>query len=705
MLFSTQYCVVLDLLISWLLISPTVVLSEKRSPFSTTSSSVASERIVLNDAPVSHRSVGAANLAKLVSPPDPPPLETIEDVEMLSYFVMWNYYGRFRPLFTEEEENQEELESTNFYRINDKENDQEGSNHSYTGHSRQNENDEETHLNETLRFSEKSLHQFLEDLRSGKLDQRNRRTPEQPLNLDCSQVDTPLFKRLRAEFPGQLYLERMRALCRAATQCHSTDSILSLIRTPSPFIPSSVSLINSTSSSTFANSARPVNVSPTDEMRFSQSIVRLCPLILFQLQDQKCTAKREEDLNMNLPRPSAKSVWGFSFLFVTIISFCSLIGVTVLPFTSRSSYQSSLSLFEGLAAGSLMGSALFHLIPQSFNLVSGGDDYLWKALSIFGGIYLFFWSELLMKTITELRRRSKLQVRSEKSTTDCNGAATAAEDLLPKKVFFVPNGQPPRTDKNFLPRRMANPNNMQMTKSENSIDRHDSPSPDGPVEMSMEQLPGNHSTYNHNHSTNSNHQHHGHNYQNRQEDSPLCRWAETSPPPPTHGDAVPGQIATVAWMIIFGDGLHNFIDGLSIGAAFSESIMSGISVSVAVICEEFPHELGDFAVLLASGMSLRQAIGYNFLSACSCYVGMAIGILIGDLSQSASYVLALAGGMFIFISLSIVKSFLVHCSCIRTLKVIALQNLGILTGVGSLFLLAKYSEFIKFEGFAPPRIV
>ena len=53
-------------------------------------------------------------------------------------------------------------------------------------------------------------------------------------------------------------------------------------------------------------------------------------------------------------------------------------------------------------------------------------------------------------------------------------------------------------------------------------------------------------------------------------------------------------IKPVAWMVIFGDGLHNFIDGLSIGAAFSESLLAGISVSVAVICEELPHELGTF---------------------------------------------------------------------------------------------------------------
>jgi len=45
--------------------------------------------------------------------------------------------------------------------------------------------------------------------------------------------------------------------------------------------------------------------------------------------------------------------------------------------------------------------------------------------------------------------------------------------------------------------------------------------------------------------------------------------------------------------VLFGDSLHNVIDGMSIGAAFSENVTAGISLSVAIACEEFPHEIGN----------------------------------------------------------------------------------------------------------------
>lgn len=46
-------------------------------------------------------------------------------------------------------------------------------------------------------------------------------------------------------------------------------------------------------------------------------------------------------------------------------------------------------------------------------------------------------------------------------------------------------------------------------------------------------------------------------------------------------------------MITLSDGLHNFIDGLAIGASFTASVFQGVSTSVAILCEEFPHELGE----------------------------------------------------------------------------------------------------------------
>lgn len=56
------------------------------------------------------------------------------------------------------------------------------------------------------------------------------------------------------------------------------------------------------------------------------------------------------------------------------------------------------------------------------------------------------------------------------------------------------------------------------------------------------------------------------------------------------------DIGTLAWMITLSDGLHNFIDGLAIGASFTVSVFQGISTSVAILCEEFPHELGECTI-------------------------------------------------------------------------------------------------------------
>lgn len=64
----------------------------------------------------------------------------------------------------------------------------------------------------------------------------------------------------------------------------------------------------------------------------------------------------------------------------------------------------------------------------------------------------------------------------------------------------------------------------------------------------------------------------------------MCRWLR--------GQRI-SSIKTVAWMITLSDAVHNFIDGLAIGASFTVSVLTGFSTSTAIVCEEFPHELGE----------------------------------------------------------------------------------------------------------------
>lgn len=121
----------------------------------------------------------------------------------------------------------------------------------------------------------------------------------------------------------------------------------------------------------------------------------------------------------------------------------------------------------------------------------------------------------------------------------------------------------------------------------------------------------------------------------------------------THGHvhSPPSSFSAVAWMVIMGDGLHNFTDGMAIGAAFSNNIAGGFSTALAVFCHELPHELGDFAILLQAGMPARQAIYYNMLSSVLSFIGAVIGILIGEAPEASAWIFACAAGMFLYIAL------------------------------------------------------
>ena len=78
-------------------------------------------------------------------------------------------------------------------------------------------------------------------------------------------------------------------------------------------------------------------------------------------------------------------------------------------------------------------------------------------------------------------------------------------------------------------------------------------------------------------------------------------------------------------LIVVGDTVHNFVDGLLIAAAFLQSTELGIIAAAAIIAHEIPQEVGDFLILLHSGYTRARALAMNLLSSCATVVGGVIG--------------------------------------------------------------------------------
>ncbi|KAH9518798.1 hypothetical protein Btru_006301 [Bulinus truncatus] len=344
--------------------------------------------------------------------------------------------------------------------------------------------------------------------------------------------------------------------------------------------------------------------------------------------------------------PSTEASWGYSMLFVTLINLCSLTGALILPCMKLAKYKLLLMFMVALAVGTLAGSGLLFLIPENTNFKKKCDELATQD------------------AVTTSFRRIPID----------NSIPEKDFSNIPENIGGMCNSQPDSNSSSYsICSEAAIPevhdNEGHHLHGDNNKTSADEGCGDAPYTISIacEKHVGN----GHSHHHRGHHQHQG-------------------------------EVAPVAYMIIFGDALHNFIDGLSIGSAFTQSIMTGIGVSVAVFCEELPHELGDFAVLLNSGMRFRRAILYNFLSACTCYIGVIIGILLGENTMSHEWIFAVAGGMFLYISLVDMMPEMNTAAespegkQFGEFNTFILQNFGILTGYGIMLVMALYSGNISF---------
>jgi zinc and cadmium transporter len=107
----------------------------------------------------------------------------------------------------------------------------------------------------------------------------------------------------------------------------------------------------------------------------------------------------------------------------------------------------------------------------------------------------------------------------------------------------------------------------------------------------------------------------------------------------------------LGYLILIGDGLHNLLGGLAVGASFVADVRVGLTIWLAAAAHEIPQELGDFGVLVHGGWSRGHALVFNLLSSATFLLG---GIAAWAVSArfDTSWLLGFAAGNFLYIGAS-----------------------------------------------------
>ncbi|KAL1246240.1 U4/U6 small nuclear ribonucleoprotein Prp3 [Trichinella spiralis] len=303
-------------------------------------------------------------------------------------------------------------------------------------------------------------------------------------------------------------------------------------------------------------------------------------------------------------------IWAIGLAFITLISSCAAVGIVLLPLIGARRYKKILNWFVGLGVGSLSGSAVFNLIPSAFEIDATTGHTPLLLWTLLAGIYAFCMVDNGIKMISERRKKD------DNSSVRVLNVKPVTNEIMGSGVSLTSVDEvKPYPNQSSSPQHTYFDYGKELLSVATGLCSHD---------------------------------------------HPISSIGQKR------------HISSIAWMVIFGDAIHNFIDGLSIGAAFSYNLFDGISVSIAVFCEEFPHELGDVAILISSGMTI-----------------------------------SLAGGMFMFISLANmlpdmnkkVEDKLKH-DFMSGFKLFFIQFSGIVFGLLCMFTLAMVENFVTLDGFS-----
>ncbi|VDN08526.1 unnamed protein product [Thelazia callipaeda] len=389
----------------------------------------------------------------------------------------------------------------------------------------------------------------------------------------------------------------------------------------------------------------------------------------------------QADETMDLKKTVLWKTWGTGLAVITITAFGPAICITFVPFLNKKIYQYFMTFLVALGIGTLSGSTLFVLIPGAFGLNFTKSNYdLMKMSILLVSLYAYFLVDRLVAYAIHFRKMRSKGPKIHQATIDrieakCKSEASTTHNSNPAvSQILISSSKNKENDLEYFlidNKRLKNENGTvsavsQLKKDMCKLRETTSISPkiaaaDEQVSVNVEVL----------------------------EEKVL--------------DPYNLDFAAVAWMIIFGSSANNFVDGISIGAAFMDSFPQGLSVGIAVIAQQLPQDIGSLAIMIQSGVGFKRVLLLSLIPNMLSYLGFILGILLGNMEDShIDYVYAVSSGMYLYIFLGTLIPEIrdlaneqIKVDLSASIRSTILQTAGIAIGAIFMYFMSKHGKNFK----------
>lgn len=376
------------------------------------------------------------------------------------------------------------------------------------------------------------------------------------------------------------------------------------------------------------------------------------------------------------------NTWLCALVSSALVGACGVFPLLVnryVKLDSSSKHSLAFKAVLSFAVGGLLGDVFLHLLPEAYG-AGGEGDGMAIGLWVLVGFLSFLMVEKCMKMTECEEEEDEVSAPHsvEKALEGCGNGDSKLLDC--SRVSSNGNSRCSVTSSNGVTTQRALANGKPNVGSRNGFirKRDKSSKPNESVTEHNESVrEHNKSIDDSNHSSSSDH---------------------TPSSTPSSGKWF--DKATSGYLNLVANSTDNFTHGLAIAASYVASPAVGVLTTLAILCHEIPHEVGDFAILLNSGFSLRGAAKAQILTATGGLVGVVAGLTAEQLAHASDWLLPFTAGGFLYIALVSIVPDLLECTNFRH-SVVEMLALGVGVAVMALVTIVEKKSCSHMPGNLP----